>query len=232
MLSSHGNPIAVELVTQNLAVKIISDLSSGAGATSITLSASYVDDRAQLHCDKWIEETAFHINRYSAAKKESDKPPLSSLPAPGTLAAVVGRLILPYKAFSGDVSGVIGEAIFSSLLVQEFDLQDQHFAHFRADKQSGIFPDFGIFFLSTKLRTRLEWDSVPVINPVVPAEVKTVTSGNTSDIKPKLKKAIEQVQNFWVRVKPGGGAGRSGIICLAFRNQQLTAYDVALIWGK
>jgi hypothetical protein len=133
-----------------------------------------------------------------------------------------------------DVSGVIGEAIFSCLLVQEFDLLDEHFAHFRADKQSGFFPDFGIFFLSDELRARLEWDSVAVVGPIVPAEVKTVTGADTADIKPRLIKAIEQVQNFWVRVSGGvaTGVGQSGIICLAVRNQDLAAYDITLIWGK
>jgi hypothetical protein len=122
LFSTYGRPYDVEMVARARAREIIRDLGSGSGATSITLSSTYVDDRAQLHCDKWIEETSFHISRYSAAKKISDKPRLST-PSMGTSTPPEAeRLIIQYKAFSGDVSGVIGEAVFSCLLVQEFDL--------------------------------------------------------------------------------------------------------------
>jgi hypothetical protein len=222
------------MVAKARAREIIRDLRSGSGATSTTLSSTYVDDRAQLHCDKWIEETSFHISRYSAAKKIADKPRLSTPTTRASTPPEAQRLIIQYKSFSGDVSGVIGEAIFSCLLVQQFDLQDKDFAHFRADKLSGIFPDFGIFLLSAALETRLNWDGRGLRGPVIPAEVKTVTSANTGDIRYKLIKAIQQVQNFWVRIN--GGAltqdGESGVICLAVRNQDRGAYDIALIWGR
>ena len=234
MLSSHGSFQIVNFVVDGLTKKIIAGIKSGIRARTIPLSSAYVDDRAQLHCDKWIEETSFHISKYSAAKKFSDKPPLTTPSSGSIITPDVSRLIIHYKAFSGDVSGVIGEAIFSCILVQEFGLKDEYFAHFRADKQSGIFPDFGIFFLSSKLKGRLEWDKVSVAGGIVPAEVKTVTSANVTEIKPKLIKAVGQVQNFWVRVNGGvaTGAGHSGIVCLAVRNQHLGAYDIALIWGK
>ena len=234
LLSSYGNLLDVNSLAQAATLRIVRDVNNSLGATIITINSAFIDDRAQMHCDKWIEETATHMSRYSAAQNLSDKPRLATPPS-GTVSDPLRRLLLQYKSFSGDVSGVIGEAIFSSLLILHFGLKDNAFAHFRADKLSGIFPDFGIFQPSTELITQFEWNGVPLSGPaVIPAEVKTVTSVSVGHIKPRLIKAAEQLQNFWVRVlgRQTIGTGEAALICLVIRNQERKAYDVALLWGR
>jgi hypothetical protein len=191
---------------------------------SLTISVVELDGRAQLHCDKWIEEAAMHMSLYSAAQQPSGTPQVVS---PDSVAGQ--RQILKYKSFSGDVSGVIGEALFSLILVKHFKLTDFDFAHFRADKTSGLHPDFGIYVMSDELRTELDWDGKSTIDLPVPVEVKTITTASTSIIKERLFKAIEQIKNYWRRTRRPGG---TSIICVAIRNQYLCSYDVALIWGR
>jgi hypothetical protein len=234
VFSSFGWPYQVKSLAKLTTTTILKNLANGS-APIIKLKAAFVDDRAQLHCDKWIEETAIHMSLYSAAQEFLNKPKLSVTASTGGLPSALKRLLLRYKAFSGDVSGVIGEAIFSSLLVQHYGLTDTDFAHFRADKLSGIFPDFGIFRLSISLENSLIWNGTPLrtSGPGIPAEVKTVSFATTGDIRAKLRRAIEQVQNFWIRVNSGGFQNdEAAIICLVIRNQQRAAYDVALIWAR
>lgn len=229
----YGSPHDVKFVAKTLTRTILRDLKSGGSAPIVTLKAAFVDDRAQLHCDKWIEETAIHMSCYSAAQEFSDRPSLSVPSSQSTVPPNLRRLLVQYKAFSGDVSGVIGEAIFSGLLVQHYGLGDTDFAHFRADKLSGIFPDFGVFRLSSSFENSLNWNGVPLRGPVIPAEVKTISSAATGDIRAKLRKAIQQVQNFWVRMNGGVIQNdEAAVICLVIRNQERAAYDVALIWAR
>ncbi len=211
---------------------IVRDLTSGGSATTVKIKPAFIEDRAQLHCDKWIEETALHMSCYSAAQEFSNRPVLITPNTPGALPQNIRRLLIQYKAFSGDVSGVIGEAIVSALFVQHFKLSDIDFAHFRADKLSGIFPDFGIFRPSTTLESSLKWNGVAVPGPVIPAEVKTVSAPLSSDIAAKLRKAIQQVQNFWIRLNGGIPNDAAGILSVVIRNQERAAYDVALIWAR
>lgn len=233
MFSCYGSPHDVKFLAKVMTQRIIGDLKSGGSAPIIKLKSAFIDDRAQLHCDKWIEETAIHMSCYSAAQEFSNRPQLSVPNPQSAVPTNLRRLLVQYKAFSGDVSGVIGEAIFSGLLVQHYGLSDVDFAHFRADKLSGIFPDFGIFRPSISLESNLNWNGVPLPRPVIPAEVKTVSAPIKSDIGARLRKAIQQVQNFWVRVN--GGVIRNdeaAIICMLIRNQERAAYDVALMWGR
>jgi hypothetical protein len=230
---AFGRTYDVKFLAKSLSANIFRQVNSGAAQT-IKFKAAFVDDRAQLHCDKWIEETATHMACYSAAQ-ELSRPKLFVPNLSSKLEPELRRLLIQYKAFSGDVSGVIGEALFSAILVQHFGLNDTDFAHFRADKLSGIFPDFGIFRLSTDLEAKLNWNGVPLRTngPCLPAEVKTLSTSSVADMREKLRRAIQQVQNFWIRVN--GGVMRhdeAAVICLVIRNQDRAAYDIVLIWAR
>jgi hypothetical protein len=233
VFSCYGVPHDLKLLAKLITQSILKDLNAGSSANIVKVSSAFVDDRAQLHCDKWIEETAVHMSCYSAAQEFSNRPVLAVPKSASTLPPNVRRLLIQYKAFSGDVSGVIGEAIISALLVQHFNLSDIDFAHFRADKLSGIFPDFGIFSPSASLTNSLSWNGTPLPGPVIPAEVKTASAPVATDISAKLRKAIEQLQNYWIRLNGGVmPSNPAGIIGVVVRNQERAAYDVALIWAR
>lgn len=234
VFSTFGRTYDVKFIAKSLTRDVYTQLKSGLPADTVKLKAAFVDDRAQLHCDKWVEETATHMACYSAAQ-ELSRPKLFVPGSSAGLAPELRRLLIQYKAFSGDVSGVIGEALFSAILVQHFGLNDTDFAHFRADKLSGVFPDFGIFGLSTNLESKLKWNGVPLrsTGPCIPAEVKTVSSSAVGDIRQKLRRAIQQVQNFWVRVNGGVMFNdEAAVICLVTRNQERASYDVVLVWAR
>jgi hypothetical protein len=182
-----------------------------------------VKDRAQMHCDKWVEEVGVHFALYASARQPTDIPPLS-VPA----IARNNREVMKYKVYSGDVSGVIGETLFSLLLTKQFGLLDDHFAHLRADKSSGIYPDFAIYHPTQKLINRLHWRSGMVNTRPIPAEVKTGNKPTKQSIKPQIEKAILQIRNYWYRLGP---PEEPSIICIAVRNPNNQSYDLCVIWG-
>lgn len=203
---------------------IIRDVAKTTGFTTLTLSTKLINDRTQRHVDKWIEETAIHLSLYSNAG--SYRPKLKS---PRNISRKEKDKILKAKSFSGDVSGVIGESIFSSLLIEHFRLKETDFAHFRASVVTSFYPDFGIYRPSTRLRDKAYWgDPLPQFKIPIPAEVKTVTTIETSAIKSRLKKAIEQVRSYWTTE----GSNGPSMICMVLRNPRRRSYDLAVIWGR
>jgi hypothetical protein len=128
---------------------------------------------------------------------------------------------------------VIGESIFSSLLIDHFGLSDRDFAHFSAYGRKGGYPDFGVYspthLLSTQLLTGC---SVPLITPV-PAEVKTITETTLGMLRNQVKRAAEQLRNFWtIEMGQPGGPAQPGpsVICIVLRNIRRRSYDVAINW--
>jgi hypothetical protein len=209
-------------ITERLATAVLNDFESDNPSITLTISPKELDDRAQFHADKWVEETALHMQQYADAPRPMLTQPTGNVPQQDQ------RLIINYKSISGDVSGVIGEALFSLLLVKHFQLDGSDFAHLRADKTSGFYPDFGIYQLSNSLQQQLNWDGNSIIGLSVPAEVKTISKLEKSQLKPKLRKATEQIRNYWLRQN---GTGAS-IVCVAARNTQIKSYDVTIIWGR
>lgn len=186
-----------------------------------------LNDIVSLHCDKWIEETALHMNLYASAHQT---PQLQSS-APAT---VQGTLpIITHKSFSGDASGVIGEALFIFTFTEHFGLNMTDFTHFRASKSTGIFPDFGIHAISEELQHAFDRHGIAVPNLIqihlIPAEVKAMTSPNLSIIKERLDKAVRQLRNFW-RIRALGAGRGASIIFMALRNPDRTAYDGVILW--
>ena len=209
-------------ITEQAAATILNRIENSSPNITLTISPKELDDRAQFHADKWVEETALHMQQYSDAPRPVLTQPTGNVPQQDQ------RLIINYKSISGDISGVIGEALFSLLLVNHFQLIGSDFAHLRADKISGFYPDFGIYQPSNLLRQELNWDGNSIIGPSTPAEVKTISNFSKSQLKPKLRKATEQIRNYWIR---HNGTGAS-IICVAARNTQIKSYDIVIIWGR
>src|ERR1041385_6521431 len=108
VFSCYGVPHDVKSLAKLITQSILNDMNVGSSASTVKVKSAFVDDRAQLHCDKWIEETAMHMSCSPAAQDFSNRlvlgVPTSSSPLPPD----VRRLLIQYKAFSGDVSGVIG----------------------------------------------------------------------------------------------------------------------------
>ncbi len=189
---------------------------------TLEIKTMEVKDRAQMHCDKWVEEAGLHFALYASAVRREDKPRLR-----GRAYARTDRQVMQYKDYSGDVSGVIGESLFSIFLTKQFRLPDDAFAHLRADRSTHIYPDFAIFAPTPELVARLYKSSGPATKPI-PAEVKTANYPERSAIKPQLKKAINQIRNYWNR---NGPPSEPSIICVAIRNPSNQSYDLGIVWG-
>jgi hypothetical protein len=176
-----------------------------------------INDRAQVHCEKWVEEVGYHFIRYSTALQT----PTLAFPR----SQRSNRRILKSKVYSGDVSGTIGEALFSLYLVKCFLLDDSDFAHLRADKMSGVYPDFAIYAPSAAMLSNFNWN-LP-LSFEIPAEVKSANEFNRQAIYPRLTKSIQQIRNFWNRRNTGN---EPSLIGLTIRNQPEQTYDLVVIW--
>jgi hypothetical protein len=186
----------------------------------MNLSLSEVRDRAQTHCDKWIEEVGLHFDRYSSAQAQD-------LPQPR---GVEDRQIMKHKVYSGDVTGTIAEALFSLLLTNHYKLPHDTFAHLRADRRSGIYPDFAIYTLCAELEEKLKLGGIQIpIQIPVPAEVKSANDPKPRIIKSQIDKGIRQIRNYCVRQSLDRA---SAIISVAVRNPIQVSYDLITIWGR
>lgn len=219
-------PDQVEQDARDLTEFIIQGIQSSSFALEMQMGNAFLNHIAQIHCDKWVEDTAGHMFYYASAQQKN-KPKLATPSAiPAGVPGSVQDQIVHYKSFSGDVSGVIGEAVLAYILQQSFNLSEDDFVHLRGDKNTGFFPDFSILQITPSLENALNWDGNSIIHSYVPVEVKAVTHLNRTTIWPKIMKAILQIQSFWNYV---GSCGAS-MICIAIRNQNMRSYDVALLW--
>jgi len=210
-------------VTKRLVKECMEAYEGGESDETFMCSGIEVNDRAQLNADKWIEDTAIHLQLYSSATmRPSMNVPQSMTGNPS---------ILQTKSFSGDVSGVIGETLFSLLLVKLYAFTDEDFAHFRATKSSGLNPDFGIYRLASRFQEALQNKMLrESVTLPIPCEVKTVTRVDNANLGDRIYKAVSQINAYWKR-QPNSKSGTS-MICVAMRNPEIGSYDLALIWGK
>ena len=200
---------------------------------SIDISPLELDNAASNHCDKWLETTGQHMVLYTGSPS---KPSIVVPQAPIFSEYPVAR----YRTYSGDVSGVIGEALFSLLLTKKYLLPDNSFAHFGANQVTGFFPDFGIYQVTEQLQAAFD-RSMNKSNPsaininqtyIIPAEVKSMANPSASIIYERLDKAILQIKNFWAPRKHKSKNCNRGIsiIFLALRNQTNHRYDGIFLW--
>lgn len=181
------------------------------------VNTTEINDRAQVHCEKWVEEVGLHFVQYATAAQAPD------LNFPVNQSA--NRMILKNKVYSGDVSGTIGEALFSIYLSKYCLLSEGDFAHLRADKTSGVYPDFEIFVPSQEMLSHFGWVVPPTIQ--IPAEVKNANEPNRASIYPRLLRAIQQIRNFWNRRNEPFGPS---LIGLTVRDPNARSYDLVIIW--
>ena len=174
---------------------------------------------AQIHCEKWVEEVGAHCSLYSGAMDRYDAPALAS-----PVGVTGGGLILKNKVFSGDVSGTIGEALFSLFLTGSMGVSDSGFAHLRAVKRTGITPDF-LIFSRTRSLDDLLGSGPPSAEYPFPAEVKSVSSPMPQLMAGRIEGGLAQLIQFW------GFRRRSvpSVLAIAARNVRLTSYDLFLM---
>lgn len=174
-----------------------------------------INDRAQVHCEKWVEEVGYHFTRYSTATKPDLLYPASQSE---------NRYVLKSKVYSGDVSGTIGESLFSLYIIKCFSLSDGDFAHLRTDNSS-VYPDFAIYTPSHQMLSNFQWH-LPLVTEI-PAEVKNANEFKRASIHPQIRKSIQQIRSFWRRRGETGGPSMIGV---TIRNQRQQTYDLAVIW--
>lgn len=221
LAANRTNPIMLTNIANQLADDIEGQSLHHSPAGFLRIPNLLIDSFAQLHADKWIEGIGHHVYQYANALSAPD------LSVPGTL--INDQNVQKSKSFSGDVSGVIGETLFSIVLEKCYGLNDQHIAHFRAHKRTGVYPDFGIYFTSPQFDTELHRQSIvfPFTFPF-PCEVKTITTIDKGIFLPRVHKAIQQTQNYWEQYTQDGAS----IICIALRNPRENAYDLHLVWSE
>lgn len=195
---------------------IMERLEDGSLNNSFPVDEMEINDRAQVHCEKWVEEVGYHFTRYSTATQTP------GLAYPNNQST--NRYILKSKVYSGDVSGTIGESLFSLYLIKCFSLSDGDFAHLRADNSS-VYPDFGIYNPSPQMLSNFQWS--PILDSEIPAEVKSANEFKRSSIHPQVRKSIRQIRAFWRR---RGTIEGSSMIGVTIRNQRQQTYDLVVIW--
>lgn len=199
----------------------------------INVSPVELDNAASNHCDKWLETTGRHMVLYAGS---TSKPKILASQDAISSEYQVAR----YRTYSGDVSGVIGEALFSLLLTKKYLLSDNSFAHFGANQVTGFFPDFGIYQVTEQLQAAFDRSMNKSghctinINEtyIIPAEVKSMVNPASHIICERLDKAILQIKNFWAPRKNKSKDSNRGIsiIFLALRNQDEHRYDGIFLW--
>lgn len=216
---TSDNPnLSPRILGGDIANNILDNLRSMNPSNGFNVEDIEINDRAQVHCEKWVEEVGYHFIRYSTALQT----PTLSYPSNQRL----NRRILKSKVYSGDVSGTIGEALFSLYLIKCFSLGDSDFAHLRADKMSGVYPDFAIYTPSSEMLSNFGWNFQ--LSLEIPAEVKSANEFSRQAIYPRLTKSIQQIRNFWNRRNITSGAS---LIGLTIRNQSEQTYDLVVLWS-
>jgi hypothetical protein len=191
-------------------------ISSSLGHLNMLLS-SQVNPMQLEHCntmfsEKKVDRIDDNFNSYSIGTRFSFRLNTPIINPPRNLD------YLTFKFFSGDVSGDIGEALFSYLLINILSLQPSWIGHTRPAKNAGaLTPDFVV------------WDQLfsvvnllPYTTRVIPllAEVKAFTG--QIDYK-RISLGLQQMQT---------GLANTvflGLLFLAVRNQLHQGYDGYLI---
>jgi hypothetical protein len=128
-----------------------------------------------------------------------------------------GASCLVKKTFSGDVSGEIGESLFTYFLLTEMGVDPSEISHLRPGKKATfLVPDFLVYDNSHKLSALVGRNNYRI--PIL-VEVK----GFTGMLEPnRLSHALEQLQSL---------IGRSyiGFVFLAARNQRRRRYDTYMM---
>lgn len=128
-----------------------------------------------------------------------------------------GATCLVKKTFSGDVSGEIGESLFTYFLLTEMGVSPSEISHLRPGKKATfLVPDFLVYDNAHKLSALVGRNNYRV--PLL-AEVK----GFTGALEPnRLSHALEQLKSLI-------GRSYTGFVFLAARNQHRRRYDAYIL---
>lgn len=122
------------------------------------------------------------------------------------------------KYFSGDVSGDIGEALFSYFLIEEMNVKPYCIGHTRPEKRRHFLtPDFVVWDISFDLADLLNKQNYPL--PIL-GEVKGFT-GNVD--WPRISHALSQLGTLIANTS------LIGLAFLAARNESRQGYDAYIV---
>lgn len=216
---------------------IINNTAIGSGeSSSLAINGLELDDIASTHCDKWLEGTSLHLDLYSGYSR-----PI--LIQPNQNNGVIGYKFAKQKSYSGDISGLIGEAIFGVVLTKKYKVPPKDFAHFGTT--STIYPDFGIYRSTQELvnaadkalskNVGFSKDILTTKSYVLPAEVKGMASPDVSELSGRIRKAFRQLRSFWrtrnLQIADSTHIVRGpSIVFIALRSDRRQSYDGHLIW--
>lgn len=217
---------SVDSLADTLSKPVARCLKARSGSTcDYTINPKSFDAVAHMHTDVWVDTSALHATLYT----HNVKP---SIPLPSASISYDPNSISRVRNFSGNVSGVIGEASFAWLMRYHYGIDSGHMVHLRpikGAKHLARYPDFEIHNPTSSFLG----DVPHVINHRTlfpfPCEVKGVTSPTRSNIKGQLKKAIVQLCSYWTFQ---GRPHCSGLISIALRNERAKAYDIVFVWVK
>jgi hypothetical protein len=184
-----------------------------------------IDDLAMKFTDVWIIGVAEHTEQYSATFATPKLADSSELPE--------DDVIQRSKSFSGDVSGIIGETMFTLVAKRYFELNENCFAHLRPQKNSEQ-PDFAVYLPSEHFLQMFKQRGLRASakDCPIPCEVKAMSTAElpqANEIRNRIRKAMKQLHSFW-RIRKQLGSGLCcGVICVAIRNPR-NSYDVSFIW--
>jgi hypothetical protein len=137
------------------------------------------------------------------------------------------------RGFSGDVSGVIGEAAFAWIMRQHYHMNERNIVHLRPVKsrsvKTGRYPDFEIHAPSSAFVNDLPSGIDRNHLFPFPCEVKAVTNPTKSQIRERLERAMEQLQSYW---RFQGRNHYVGLISIALRNSDCKTYDIVFVWCR
>jgi len=192
----------------------------GCASESLSFKEKLVNDMAAMHADTWIEGVALHTMEYST-KTKSDRPDHHVLDE-------AGNRNVRNKRISGDVSGVIGETLFSVVLREHYEM-DEYSDYCHLIKPNRMrYPDFGIIKPSSLFIEEMKNRSVftHYSNITIPCEVKTFSSFEYKPLD-RIRDAADQLVSFWYSKKLTEGVG---VICIPILNTDNGSYDLFFVW--
>jgi len=177
-----------------------------------------LDAYSYLLVEKWMEEAGLHYAYYVS---HFAPPHLQMFIPPRVLV----EYILTNKRFSGDVSGIIGEALYLAYIEKVLGLDTNDTLHLRPYKgltEKSIISMADFYSISTKLLT-INSIRVPP-NSIIIGEAKACTTPTAADIKEKIRKSFQQIRCTSRLLSRLGSPSSLAIISLALRDCERTTY--------
>jgi len=177
-----------------------------------------LDAYSFLLAEKWIEEAGLHYAYYVS----HIAPPHLQMFIPPRVPV---EYVLTNKRFSGDVSGIIGEALYLAYIEKVLGLEINNTLHLRpyeglTKKSTMSMADF--YSISTKLLTINSIRLPP--NSIIIGEAKAFTTPTSADIKERIQKSFQQIECTSQLLSRLGSPSSLAIISLALRDCERTTY--------